>query len=436
MLTSGGEFPYLMITNMKPTRLYIFFFILLFLGIAPSASAKTYTYPELHAEAAVLMDAKTGQILFEKNLHQRHYPASITKVMTGLLALEKGNLTDLVTMSNEAVFSIGRNSSHVALDVHEELTLEEALYALAIASANDAANGIAEHISGSLEHFARAMNEKAIAIGAGNTHFVNPHGLPDDNHYTTAHDMAIIMKEAIETPKFTQIFSAVYYEIPPTNKQPEVRCFHSRNALLNGNSRYPGILASKSGWTSQANNTLVTAAEQENRKLIVVVLNVSNRALSYEDTVNLLDYGFQEFMDYPIDLTDLQETMPEVRFTAAAQESLVRLLHRSLSPDVLKKDYEIFQDADESAQAILSLSIEHPQHFMYRDLGSIFLHGEILNETETNPVAADDSTVSNHEKRYFTGGMGLLGFYFFVAYVKRKKSLHRNRLKLPRKFRY
>ncbi len=417
-------------------RFVYIFLILLYLGLAVPASAKTYTYPELHAEAAVLMDAKTGQVLFEKNLHQRHYPASITKVMTGLLALEKGNLTDLVAMSDEAVFSIGRNSSHVALDVHEKLTLEEALYALAIASANDAANGIAEHISGSLEHFALAMNEKAVKIGAVKTHFVNPHGLPDDNHYTTAHDMAIIMKEAIQTPRFTEIFSAVYYEIPPTNKQPEERCFHSRNAFLNGTSGYPGVLASKSGWTSQANNTLVTAAERGNRKLIVVVLNVPNRNLSYEDTVNLLDYGFQEFMDYPIDLTDLQETMPEVRFTTAAQESLVRLVHQSISPDALIKEYEIFQDAGESAQAILSLSIKHPQHFMYHNLGSIFLHGEIVNDTEADPLANVDRAVSNQEKRYLTGGMGLLGFYFFVAYVKRKKSLYRNRLKLPKKFRY
>lgn len=124
--------------------------------------AETSSYPSLVSEAAVLMDAQTGQVLYEKNMNQREYPASITKIMTAMLALEKGSLNDVLIMSNEAVFSIERDSSHIALDVGERLSLEQALYAMSIESANDAANGVAEYISGDLDSFAKLMNERAI----------------------------------------------------------------------------------------------------------------------------------------------------------------------------------------------------------------------------------------------------------------------------------
>jgi serine-type D-Ala-D-Ala carboxypeptidase (penicillin-binding protein 5/6) len=248
--------------------IFFLFAFMVYPSINTAVSAESYTYPNLTAEAAVLMDAKTGQVLFEKNMNEQKYPASITKIMTGMLALEKGNLADIITMSNEAVFSIGRNTSHIALNVGEELTLEHALYAISMESGNDAANGIAEYISGNLESFAELMNKKAIESGAMNTNFVNAHGLPDPNQYTTAYDMAKIMKEAIKTPGFQEIFSKLRYEMPPTNKQPETRYFHSRNSLLNGKYQYEGIIAIKSGWTTQASHTLVTAARRGNRELI------------------------------------------------------------------------------------------------------------------------------------------------------------------------
>ena len=175
------------------------------------------------SESAVLIDAASGQVLFQKNMNQKAYPASITKIMTGMLALEKGDLSQTVTMSEEAVFSIDRSSAHIALDVDEEITLEQALYALAIASANEAANGIAETVSGSVADFAKEMNQTAVEAGAQNTNFTNPNGLHDDNHYTTAYDMAKITAAALQNPKFAEIFGTEKYDIPPTNKQPETR---------------------------------------------------------------------------------------------------------------------------------------------------------------------------------------------------------------------
>ena len=148
----------------------------------------------IKSDSAILMDAETGQVLFEKNMNKIEYPASITKVMTGLLALENSNLDDIITMTHEGVFSIERDSSHIALNVGEQISMRDALYALAIQSANDAANGIGIHISGSLEEFAKLMNKRAKELGALNTHFVTTNGLHDSQHYTTAYDMALFNK--------------------------------------------------------------------------------------------------------------------------------------------------------------------------------------------------------------------------------------------------
>jgi D-alanyl-D-alanine carboxypeptidase (penicillin-binding protein 5/6) len=210
----------------------------------------------LRSEAAVLMDADSGQILFAKEMQRIMYPASITKVVTAMLALQLAKPQDVITMSQEAVFSLGPDTAHIALDTGEQITMEQALYAMAIASANDAANGIAEQISGTVAAFAELMNQTAREAGAQNTHFTNPHGLPDDDHVTTAVDMAKIAAAALKVPGFVDIFGSHYYEIPPTNKQPETRYLRSRNQLINGEKNCEGILFSKTGWTSQADGNI------------------------------------------------------------------------------------------------------------------------------------------------------------------------------------
>ena len=219
-------------------------------------------------------------------------PASITKIMTALLALEHGNLSDTNTMSYDAVHSLARGSSHIALVTDEILTLEQALYALALESANDAANGIAEHIGGSMENFAAMMTDRAKQAGALHTNFANAHGLNDANHYTTAYDMARITMAALEQPLFTEIFGASIYEMPPTNKQPEARTFHCTNAMMIGKYKYDGIVAAKTGYTNPSLYTLVTVAERDGRTLIAVVMKSPAKQDRWEDTTALLDYGF------------------------------------------------------------------------------------------------------------------------------------------------
>ena len=281
------------------TILSIFMCLALLFVFPVSASAMENTaaapLPELFSEAAVLMDADTGQVLYQKEMDKRMYPASITKILTGLLALENGDPTGTITMSENAVFSVGRNTSHIALTTDEQITLEQALYALSIESANDAANGIAEYIAGSMDGFATMMNEKAASLGAVNSNFVNAHGLPNDNHYTTAYDMALITRAALQTPGFTDYFGAKGYTIPPTNKQPDQRLFSSRNFFLNGEIPYSGIVMSKTVWTGQANYTLVSAASQNGRNLIAVVLDSVEPDAQWRDTMALFDYGFGQF---------------------------------------------------------------------------------------------------------------------------------------------
>lgn len=263
--------------------------------------------PEILSEAAVLMDAKTGQILYSKNMDKTMYPASITKILTGMLALKYANLDETVTMSYDAVFSIDRDSSHIALDVDEEIPMIDALYTLSIESANDAANGIAETVAGSMDAFAEMMNQEAKRIGAVNSNFVNAHGLPNENHYTTAYDMALITAEAIQIPMFNEIFSANRYESAPTNKQPKTRYFNSSNSLLNGVLQYDGILMSKTGWTSISQGTLVTAAQRGDTTLIAVVMKAAFSDTKYNDTIALLNYGFDSFRQIELEDSYLKD---------------------------------------------------------------------------------------------------------------------------------
>ncbi|MBP1757680.1 MAG: uncharacterized protein H6Q62_536 [Firmicutes bacterium] len=271
--------------------------------------------PAILSESAVLMDAATGQILYSKNMDEILYPASITKVMTALVALERGQLSDVITMSHNAVFSVERGSSHIALDEGEQITLEQALYALAIASANDAANGIAEQIGGSVEGFAALMNERAIQAGALNTHFCNANGLPDPNHTTTARDMALITRAAVNTPGWTKFFCCPRYEIPPTNLKTEPRQMYSYNAFINGERKLEGVIACKTGYTTEARHTLVTVANRNNRTLIAVVMKSELQSAKWNDTVALMDYGFKQFR--PVTFEPNQFPQDVVTFTDA-----------------------------------------------------------------------------------------------------------------------
>lgn len=269
------------------------------ISLAPRGSAEALQ-PELASEAAVLMDAQTGQILYDKNAYLVMYPASITKVLTGLLALEHGNPEQELTVSDQVLAQVPRSSSHIALQPGEKLTLGDALYALAISSANDAAVAIAEEISGSVEAFAELMNQEASQLGVLNSHFVNPNGLPSAEHYTTAYDMALITARALKEPDFLRYFGSGAYVIPATNLSGP-RNLTAKNQFIDGQRICPGLLFSKTGWTTAAQGTLVSAARRDGTTLIAVTLKSPMLDDKYIDTQKLFDYGFEEFRRFTVD---------------------------------------------------------------------------------------------------------------------------------------
>lgn len=268
--------------------------------IIPEQSIETNAL-SLTAEAAILMDATSGQILYEKNSDTKQYPASITKLMTILLALEKMeaeniHLTDTITFSHDAIYTIEPGSSHIAIQEGETLTLEQVLYGIILQSANECSNGIAEFVDGSTEAFAKHMTARAKELGCQNTNFVNANGLFDKDHYTTAHDMALITKQLLTHDTYRKLVEKTYYEIPPTNKQDEIRYLHGQHQMLNKHSLYyyPEAKGGKTGFTNEALNTLVTFAKKGNTELIVVVLKCAG-AQHYVDTKTLFDYGFDNY---------------------------------------------------------------------------------------------------------------------------------------------
>ncbi|MBQ3393613.1 MAG: D-alanyl-D-alanine carboxypeptidase [Oscillospiraceae bacterium] len=251
--------------------------------------------PRIISETAVLIDAESGQVLYNKDMDKVMYPASTTKVLTGLLAVELGDMNDVLTASYEALIPVG-SSSHIALAVDEQITLEQAMYAMSIESANDAANVIGEYISAKANKpLGQLMNERAKQAGAKNSNFVNASGLPDDNHYTTAYDLAMITRERVKYDLFNTIFSAETYAMPGTNLKSQERVFHSQNWYINGVTPCEGLVMSKVGWTEEAAHTMVTCCERDGLKLICVVMKSINRADKWKDTTALLDWAFSNY---------------------------------------------------------------------------------------------------------------------------------------------
>lgn len=258
-----------------------------------SSSAQGPEKPTIQAQGAVLYDATNNQFLFEQNADTRYYPASITKLLTALLVLEKCNLNDVVTFSESAVTNLESGAVTLGVGAGDRLSVKDCLYGLLLKSANEIANGLAEHVSGSVSAFADLMNQKARSLGCTNTNFVNPNGLNNANHYTTARDMALIAKAVFDNPTLCQIDSTINYSFPPTSKGPTVRNLTMGHKMLNPANTayyYPGVIGGKTGYTSLAGNTLVTCAERDGVRLIVVILK--SRQSHYTDTKALLDYGF------------------------------------------------------------------------------------------------------------------------------------------------
>ena len=267
--------------------------------------------PEISSDAGIVIDANSGAVLFSKNMKAINYPASITKLMTVLLVLENCSLDDVVTFSHEAVFSIEPGSSHIAINVGEQLSVEQCLYGILLGSANEVSNAVGEHVgNGDIDVFIEMMNQKAKDLGCVNTHFMNPHGLHDKDHYTCPYDMALITKELLRYDTFRTISGSASYVIPPTNIQPETRYLNNTHKMISDKAYlYEGVEGGKTGFTDQALNTLVTYAKRDNIEVIVVTMH--GNLTHYSDTKTLLDYSFNNFKAHSIAKNEPLLTVPQ-----------------------------------------------------------------------------------------------------------------------------
>lgn len=268
-------------------------------GVKTDASQLQYwpQGPEIQSSAGIVMELSTGLILYEKNINDVHYPASITKILTTLLAVENSSMDEVVTFSKDSVYNT--EGSGIARDVGEEMTMEQCLYAVMLASANECAYAVAEHVAGDIHSFVDMMNERCASLGCKNTHFNNCNGLPDEQHYTSVYDMALIAREAFSNETFRIICGTKTYTIPFTNKHEDEETFlqNHHQMLYPYRTReylYDYCLGGKTGYTQAANSTLVTYAEKDGMALVCVVMDAPGSS-HYEDTRALLDFSFDNF---------------------------------------------------------------------------------------------------------------------------------------------
>ncbi len=268
----------------------------------------------IYSQTYVVMDAQTGQVLIEKDMHRQMAPASITKILTCAIALDREkDLDKMVTMSRDSVYSIPANTTHIALEEGETVSLYALLRGTMLISANDAANGVAQGVAGDLDSFVSLMNQQLAVIGTQETHFANPHGLDDPQHYTSAYDMALITKWAITVPGFRELFGTTEYDFPVTNKKARDYKFYAQDSMLyeENDEYYPGVEGGKLGYTDNAGHTIVTLAKRGDVELICVAMRSSGRSQKYDDTAALLDYCFENFQPLTLRGRDLEEfTVP------------------------------------------------------------------------------------------------------------------------------
>ncbi len=334
----------------------IFIMLILPLNIALAADINTDDYnPDnisTNSPSVILMDANTGSILYSKNAFSTMYPASTTKLMTAILTLENCKLDEVVTISHNAIYSVPVGYSHANLQEGEQLTVEQLLNVLLIPSANDAAIALAEHISGSVEEFATLMNAKAKEIGCLNTNFVNPNGIQNENHYSTAYDLALIGMYAMQFEDIMRIAMVNQYTLPATNAYEYTdRIFNATNGLITTNDEYYYSYATglKTGYTGSSGYCIVASAEKNGIELIEVVLGSETIDDRYEDCINLFEYGFDNYSyqnlvaeNEIIDTLEIQGATKETKsLNVIAKEDIYALVKKDVDVSSLTANISI-----------------------------------------------------------------------------------------------
>ncbi|MGI6093151.1 MAG: D-alanyl-D-alanine carboxypeptidase [Veillonellaceae bacterium] len=373
----------------------LFYILLLFFMVPMQVMAAPSKPPEVTAKSAIVIEANTGKVLYAKESEQRRYPASTTKIMTLIVALEHGNLEDIVTTSANAASTEG---SSLWLTEGEQLKLKDMLYGIMLVSGNDATVAVAEHISGSLPKFARLMTEKAHAIGATSTSFTNSSGLPDPNHYSTAHDLAKITAYGYKNPMFTQIVGSKSKIIPWPGKDYDRELFNENRMLW----LYEGANGVKTGYTEAAGRCLVSAANKNGIQLITVVLDSDHM---WEDSIALLDYGFDNIS--PEIIFNKGEILKTIKVTNGKSGSVKLLVNSKIVAPISETDKNEFRTEIE-APAKVEAPIKAGQ-----TLGTVKLIYKDI-EVETADLVAAESI----EKKSLFGLLWSSVWNFFTFIIR------------------
>ena len=359
----------------------------------------TNSGPDINAESALLIDNKTNKVLYSKDMNRKMFPASTTKILTAILVLENHSLDEKVTASYNAVMTIPSGYSTASIQIDEVLTVEQLLELLLVHSANDAANVLAEYTGGSIDSFVAMMNTKINELGLSDTHFTNPYGLQDNNHYTTAHDLAIIMQYCLKNDDFRKIAGQASCAIPSTNKS-EPRKYSSTNELLiAGNSNYyPNLIAGKTGYTSEAGECLVSAAYNDNLELVGVILNSNNR---FKDTRSLYNYGYKNF---------------SIKNIVNEKDIITNVEVKNATKDTKNLNLLVSEDIPVLANNSDDLSKIEPQITLNNDIKAPIEDGQVLGKVSysvngitysTDLIAANNVEKSNFVL-YCLYGLGIL----------------------------
>lgn len=359
----------------------------------------TISEPNINAESALLIDNKTNKVLYSKDMNRKMFPASTTKILTAILVLENHSLDEKVTASYNAVMTIPSGYSTASIQIDEVLTVEQLLELLLVHSANDAANVLAEYTGGSIDSFVAMMNTKINELGLSDTHFTNPYGLQDNNHYTTAHDLAIIMQYCLKNDDFRKIAGQASCAIPSTNKS-EPRKYSSTNELLiAGNSNYyPNLIAGKTGYTSEAGECLVSAAYNDNLELVGVILNSNSR---FKDTRSLYNYGYTNF---------------SIKNIVNEKDIITNVEVKNATKDTKNLNLLVSEDIPVLANSSDDLSKIEPQITLNSDIKAPIEDGQVLGKVSysvngitysTDLIAANNVEKSNFVL-YCLYGLGIL----------------------------
>lgn len=392
--------------------------------------------PHIYSEAGIVMDADSGAILYAKNIDNPHYPASITKILTGLVAIENNELTKMVTVTPDDYNFLKRGDNHIGLKKDEQITMEDALHGTLLASGNEVAHAVASNTEGGYENFIKLMNEKAKELGCKNSNFVNSHGLHDDEHYTSARDMALIGSACFQNEDFMRITGTKEYTIPTTNVTDETRTIAQHHKMMFEwrDQYYEYCVGGKTGYTDKALNTLVTLASKDGMNIVAVVLRTHGTGNTYNDTRAMLDYAFENFSKVAV-----TEDMVEVSGFKAIDPNAHVTLPSGITFDQLDCAVENPTALGDKTGDLIYTYEGQPVgevEFTITDEYYNNIHGieEVKEEEKTEKKKTENGSVLRIIIRIVLGILGvvLVLFLLLLCYVAYKRHQIRKRRKLRR----